>query len=45
MVLGTYDVRYFNEPDANGKTTMFSTAGGTNKDDIMKAFVSLQYSF
>jgi hypothetical protein len=44
-VLGTYDVRYFHEPDSEGKTTMFSTEGGTNKDDIMKAFVSLQYSF
>ena len=43
--LGSYDVRYFNEPDSNGKTTMFSTEGGTNKDDIMKAFISLQYSF
>lgn len=44
-IQGIYDIRYFNEPDSDGKTTMFSSKNSTNKDDIMKAFVSLQYSF
>jgi hypothetical protein len=41
-IQGVYDVRYFDEPQ-NGTTHVGENS--TNRDEIKKAFVSLQYSF
>ena len=41
-IQGIYDIRYFDEPQ-NGTT--YVGENSTNRDEIKKAFVSLQYSF
>lgn len=40
---GIYDIRYFDEPQSDGKT--YVGENSSNRDEIKKAFVSLQYSF